>query len=163
MIVYKKRRLGLALLLHCAGMHIATFSYAQANASVRPMHGDFVFWTCRALAPSHSPNRVVRRADNSVRVNHCAGSALPGAILPAILAAILATVIKGSDGVMGSTFLAALIRNPYPFQAFGSMVGFATVFRTNSVTARYTRDTFCGCVHPASIWRASRCISLYLS
>jgi hypothetical protein len=61
------------------------------------------------------------------------GSALPRAVLPAIVSAGLAVVFELT---MPATYLDNVFIHPYPYQIFASVLGFAVVFRLSQAYAR---------------------------
>ena len=64
----------------------------------------------------------------------CAGSAIPRAVIPAIVStAFTAMLVMLGDHPV----LMALFSHPYPYTVFANMVGFALVFRTNVAYNRY--------------------------
>jgi len=71
----------------------------------------------------------------------CAGSALPRAMVPAIFSTvwciILEVIIIDSESRGAGEDNTAVFDNPFPYQVFASMVGFALVFRTNVAYNRY--------------------------
>mmetsp|Transcript_20456 Transcript_20456/g.52058 ORF Transcript_20456/g.52058 Transcript_20456/m.52058 type:complete len:511 (-) Transcript_20456:423-1955(-) len=72
----------------------------------------------------------------------CAGSALPRAIVPAIIAGVWCLIIEAMmdfdfvDSGSGSANQ-RIFSNPFPYQVFSQMVAFALVFRTNVAYNRY--------------------------
>jgi predicted membrane chloride channel (bestrophin family) len=68
----------------------------------------------------------------------CTGSALPRAILPGLISALVAAAMELA---ISDDLLEKLIVHPYPFQVYCYITAFALVFRTNTAYARY----WCAC------------------
>ena len=64
-----------------------------------------------------------------------AGSALPRAVVPGLIAASMTVMIEHL--FKDEAFLNHLFDHPYPYTVFANMVGFALVFRTNVAYNRY--------------------------
>ena len=64
----------------------------------------------------------------------CSGSAVPRAIVPGIVCALIALALEIN---VGHAYLQNLIVHPYPFQVFSGVVSFLLVFRVNAAHARY--------------------------
>ena len=67
----------------------------------------------------------------------CAGSALPRALVPAVVSTLFAIILEITLEVEAKASLSGLFNNPYPYQVFATMVAFALTFRTNVAYTRY--------------------------
>ena len=70
----------------------------------------------------------------------CAGSAIPRAVVPAVLSAswaIFLELIDWETAGLQRGSLQYLFENPYPYQVFAYMLGVGLAFRTNVAYSRY--------------------------
>jgi len=91
---------------------------------------------------------VYRKGDGAVTILNLAGSALPRAMLPGLLSALITVLL---DQLVSKEYLKELLAHPYPFQPFAYIAAFALVFRTNVAYNRY-QEAATGITLMASKW-----------
>ena len=67
----------------------------------------------------------------------CAGSALPRALVPAMISTMISIILEVIATNDSRIKFYTLFMSPYPYQAFATMVAFALTFRTNVAYNRY--------------------------